>query len=260
MCIYHGTPDERAELRRTVLMPDPELVDDVWAPGCAPAASTKSPSISPSSVQKTRGQPTNAKAPRGKSGAPGSGRGRGRGRGRGGARGGKRKYEAKGSEDDEEGEEQEDKPHPPNTFPVVLTTYEMIIRDRNYLGAYSWGYIVVDEGHRLKNFDSRLMREIKQYPSAGRMVLTGTPLQNNLAELWSLLNFILPDIFTDLDIFQEWFNLSPAETGLSTSRTTRIVSSLHAILKPFLLRRMKVDVETDLPPKKARTLQVILLM
>jgi ATP-dependent DNA helicase len=257
VCVYHGTPDERAELRRTVLIPDPELVDDVWAPGCAPA-STKSSSISSSSVKKTRGQPAHANAPKGKNGVPA--RGRGRGRGRGGAKGGKRKYDAKGSEDDEGEEEQEDKPHPPNTFPVVLTTYEMVIRDRNYLSAYSWGYIVVDEGHRLKNFDSRLMREIKQYPSAGRMILTGTPLQNNLAELWSLLNFILPDIFTDLDIFQEWFNLSPAETGLSTSRTTRIVSSLHAILKPFLLRRMKVDVETDLPPKKVCMLWVALLM
>jgi ATP-dependent DNA helicase len=110
-----------------------------------------------------------------------------------------------------------------STFPVVITTYEMIIRDRVHLAHYDWGYIVVDEGHRLKNLDCKLMQEIKKYPSAGRMILTGTPLhvsffpffffslanaddsQNNLAELWSLLNFILPDIFEDLDAFQEWY-------------------------------------------------------
>jgi ATP-dependent DNA helicase len=62
------------------------------------------------------------------------------------------------------------------TFPVVITTYEMIIRDRVHLAHYDWGYIVVDEGHRLKNLDCKLMREIKKYPSAGRMILTGTPL------------------------------------------------------------------------------------
>lgn len=62
------------------------------------------------------------------------------------------------------------------SFPIVLTTYEMIIRDRAHLQHYDWGYIVVDEGHRLKNLNCRLMKEIKKYSSAGRMILTGTPL------------------------------------------------------------------------------------
>jgi len=108
-----------------------------------------------------------------------------------------------------------------NEFPVVLTTYDIIIKDRAHLARYPWGFIVVDEGHRLKNMDCKLMQEIKQYESAGRMILTGTPLhvslpwpprtlltrsvQNNLSELWSLLNFILPDIFNDLYSFQEWY-------------------------------------------------------
>ena len=109
-----------------------------------------------------------------------------------------------------------------NKFPVVLTTYDIIIKDRTHLARYPWGFIVVDEGHRLKNMDCKLMQEIKQYESAGRMILTGTPLhvsdipwrscilftspsQNNLSELWSLLNFILPDIFSDLYSFQEWY-------------------------------------------------------
>ena len=67
-----------------------------------------------------------------------------------------------------------------STFPVVITTYEMIIKDRIHLAHYNWGYIVVDEGHRLKNLDCRLMQEIKKYPSAGRMILTGTPLHVSL--------------------------------------------------------------------------------
>ena len=109
-----------------------------------------------------------------------------------------------------------------NRFPVVLTTYDIIMKDRVHLTRYPWGFIVVDEGHRLKNMDCKLMQEIKQYESAGRMILTGTPLhvsflplqsripwisslQNNLSELWSLLNFILPDIFNDLYSFQEWY-------------------------------------------------------
>jgi len=74
--------------------------------------------------------------------------------------------------------------------------------------------------------------------------------KNNLAELWSLLNFILPDIFEDLDTFQEWFNLPDLQNTLPTDQSQQIISSLHAILKPFLLRRMKVDVEMNLPPKK----------
>lgn len=67
-----------------------------------------------------------------------------------------------------------------NEFPVVLTTYDIIIKDRVHLARYPWGFIVVDEGHRLKNMDCKLMQEIKQYESAGRMILTGTPLHVSL--------------------------------------------------------------------------------
>ena len=142
-----------------------------------------------------------------------------------------------------------------DTFPVVITTYEMCMKDRQFLSGIMWKFIVVDEGHRLKNLDCKLIRELKSYTSANRMILTGTPLHNNLAELWSLLNFILPDIFDDLDSFQQWFNLddmndSGADTDKSLLNKSSIVSSLHAILKPFLLRRLKVDVEKELPPKK----------
>lgn len=115
---------------------------------------------------------------------------------------------------------------------------------------------MVDESHRLKNLNCKLVQELKQYSSANRLLLTGTPLHNNLTELWSLLNFILPDIFDDLSSFSQWFDFSDIDEDaghaaiLSKEQSHHIVSNLHAILKPFLLRRLKKDVETNLPPKK----------
>ena len=69
---------------------------------------------------------------------------------------------------------------------------------------FSWKYLVVDEGHRIKNLNCRLVRELKMFDSANRLLLTGTPLQNNLSELWSLLSFLMPQIFDDLESFQRW--------------------------------------------------------
>ncbi|SNX86342.1 related to proliferation associated SNF2-like protein [Melanopsichium pennsylvanicum] len=141
-------------------------------------------------------------------------------------------------------------------FPIVVTSYELVIRDRKWLANYPWKFIVVDEGHRLKNLNCRLIRELKTYRSANRLILSGTPLHNNLAELWSLLNFILPDIFDDLATFETWFDFSDIheEHGqsriLSKENSSQVITQLHEILKPFLLRRLKNDVETDLPPKK----------
>lgn len=88
------------------------------------------------------------------------------------------------------------------------------------------------------------------------MILTGTPLQNNLSELWSLLNFLLPDAFADLEHFESMFDFSDVKDKeghkefITQERKTKTVASLHAILKPFLLRRVKTDVETHLPKKR----------
>ncbi|KAJ3808154.1 SNF2 family DNA-dependent ATPase [Lentinula lateritia] len=218
VCMYHGTPAERATLRREVLRSD----------------------LFP--IKKTHGIADESKPP------AKTGRGR---RGRVVTR----KPAALKSKKMEKDIEEEEVMTPEETkralkFPVVVTTYEMIIKDRAHLAGYNWGYIVVDEGHRLKNLDCTLTREIKKYPSASRMILTGTPLHNNLAELWSLLNFVLPDIFNDVDSFQSWFSVPTMQTSLGNDRTAHIIESLHAILKPFLLRRLKSDVETSLPPKK----------
>ncbi|KAJ1928535.1 putative ATPase [Tieghemiomyces parasiticus] len=142
------------------------------------------------------------------------------------------------------------------TFPVVCTTYELVMNDRKYLARYRWKYIIVDEGHRLKNLNCKLVQELKTYRSANRLLLTGTPLQNRISELWALLNFLLPEIFDDPASFESWFDFSNLDDVSGQSRIVSeeashsIVSKLHHILKPFLLRRLKSDVEKDLPKKR----------
>ncbi|KAI7192108.1 SWI/SNF chromatin remodeling complex component [Hortaea werneckii] len=141
-------------------------------------------------------------------------------------------------------------------FPVVCTSYEICMNDRKHLSHYGWKFIIIDEGHRIKNLNCRLIRELQSYQSANRLLITGTPLQNNLAELWSLLHFLMPSIFDKLESFESWFDFSALkekggyEELLSEDRKKNLVTSLHAILKPFLLRRVKTDVETALPKKR----------
>lgn len=114
---------------------------------------------------------------------------------------------------------------------------------------------IQDEGHRLKNMNCRLIKELLTYSSANRLLITGTPLQNNITELWSLLHFLLPDIFNDLSSFQSWFDFSSmldnnSQADVVERRKRTLVSTMHSILKPFLLRRVKTDVETSLPKKR----------
>lgn len=116
--------------------------------------------------------------------------------------------------------------------------------------------LLQDEGHRIKNLNCRLIRELQSYQSANRLLITGTPLQNNLTELWSLLHFLMPTIFDKLEAFESWFDFSGLkdrhgyEQILSEEKQQRLVASLHAILKPFLLRRVKADVERMMPRKR----------
>jgi ATP-dependent DNA helicase len=140
------------------------------------------------------------------------------------------------------------------SFPIIVTSYEICMNDRKYLARISWKYIIIDEGHRLKNLNCKLIRELKKYDSANRLLLTGTPLQNNLSELWSLLNFLMPDIFGDLEEFEEWFEFSGdrGEHGDKEEfidKSANLVSKLHEILRPFVLRRLKSQVVKELPQK-----------
>ncbi|KAK9237456.1 SNF2 family N-terminal domain-containing protein [Lipomyces kononenkoae] len=128
-------------------------------------------------------------------------------------------------------------------FDVCITSYEMILREKSHLNKFAWEYIIVDEAHRIKNEDSMLSQIIRVFNSRNRLLITGTPLQNNLHELWALLNFLLPDVFSDSNVFDQWF-----ETQNSDQDT--VVQQLHKVLRPFLLRRVKSDVEKSLLPKK----------
>ncbi|XP_008320737.2 lymphoid-specific helicase [Cynoglossus semilaevis] len=138
-------------------------------------------------------------------------------------------------------------------LPVVVTSFEISMIDRKFLQRFQWKYLIVDEGHRIKNLNCRLVRELKMLPTDNKLLLTGTPLQNNLAELWSLLNFLLPEVFDDLKSFESWFDIDTlveADNVVAAEREQNILSMLHQILTPFLLRRLKSDVTLEVPPKK----------
>ncbi|KAL2264928.1 hypothetical protein VTJ83DRAFT_7438 [Remersonia thermophila] len=128
-------------------------------------------------------------------------------------------------------------------FDVCITSYEMILREKAHLKKFAWEYIIIDEAHRIKNEESSLSQVIRMFTSRNRLLITGTPLQNNLHELWALLNFLLPDVFGDSEAFDQWFS------GQGRDQDT-VVQQLHRVLRPFLLRRVKSDVEKSLLPKK----------
>ncbi|XP_057737955.1 ISWI chromatin-remodeling complex ATPase CHR11 [Arachis stenosperma] len=135
-------------------------------------------------------------------------------------------------------------------FDVCVTSFEMAIKEKSTLRRFSWRYIIIDEAHRIKNENSLLSKTMRLYNTNYRLLITGTPLQNNLHELWSLLNFLLPEIFSSAETFDEWFQIS------GENDQQEVVQQLHKVLRPFLLRRLKSDVEKGLPPKKETILKV----
>ncbi|CAF0969845.1 unnamed protein product [Rotaria magnacalcarata] len=139
-------------------------------------------------------------------------------------------------------------------FNVLLTTYEYIIKDKALLAKIKWRYMIIDEGHRMKNHHCKLTQILNtHYIAPHRLLLTGTPLQNKLPELWALLNFLLPSIFKSCTTFEQWFNAPFATTcekvELNPEETLLIIRRLHKVLRPFLLRRLKKEVESQLPDK-----------
>uniref|UniRef100_F1KQF2 Transcription activator BRG1 n=1 Tax=Ascaris suum TaxID=6253 RepID=F1KQF2_ASCSU len=141
-----------------------------------------------------------------------------------------------------------------NAFNVLLTTYDYVLKEKALLGKIRWKYMIIDEGHRMKNHNCKLTLVLNGYFTAQhRLLLTGTPLQNKLPELWALLNFLLPSIFSSCGTFEQWFNAPFATTGekveLNQEETMLIIRRLHKVLRPFLLRRLKKEVESQLPEK-----------
>ena len=119
-------------------------------------------------------------------------------------------------------------------FDVVVTSFEMAVCEKATFKKVEWRYFVIDEAHRIKNEESLLSRVVREFKTSARLLLTGTPLQNNLHELWALLNFLLPDQFDDAHAFDSFFE--------SSQETQEVTSKLHKLLRPFLLRRLKADV------------------
>ena len=157
-------------------------------------------------------------------------------------------------------------------FHVLVTTFEFIMRDRARLSKLDWRYIIIDEAQRMKDRDSKLAKDLRHFRAARRLLLTGTPLQNELRELWALLNLLLPEVFASRAEFAAWFveslaGGSAAEGGgftgpdaaedaaLAVERRVVVINRLHQILTPFMLRRQVADVEGKLPPKVALTVR-----
>jgi SNF2 family DNA or RNA helicase len=140
-----------------------------------------------------------------------------------------------------------------------MTTYEFAMRDKAVLRKVAWEYIIIDEAHRLKNPKCNLVQALGGYNmKARRIAITGTPLQNSLPELWSLLNFLHPNIFNSCDNFERWFAtplnnmaVGPAtekekQMGMSEEEKLLVINRLHSILRPFMLRRQKSEVRFEI--------------
>lgn len=165
----------------------------------------------------------------------------------------------------------------PDAFHVCITSYQLVVHDHQSFKRRRWRYMILDEAHNIKNFRSSRWKALLNFNTENRLLLTGTPLQNNLMELWSLLYFLMPSSkvnqampegFANLEDFQQWFGkpvdniVEQASSGAgdiindneSTMKgmdeeTKNTVARLHQVLRPYILRRLKADVEQQMPGK-----------
>ncbi|CAA6665108.1 unnamed protein product [Spirodela intermedia] len=138
----------------------------------------------------------------------------------------------------------------PNSFHICITTYRLVIQDSKVFKRKKWKYLILDEAHLIKNWKSQRWQTLLNFNSRRRILLTGTPLQNDLMELWSLMHFLMPHIFQSHQEFKDWF--SNPITGMVEGQekvNKEVVDRLHNVLRPFILRRLKRDVEKQLPRK-----------
>ncbi|KAL1893667.1 swr1 complex component [Ceratocystis pirilliformis] len=142
---------------------------------------------------------------------------------------------------------------------VCITSYQLVLQDNQVFRRRKWHYLILDEAHNIKNFKSLRWQTLLGFNTQARLLITGTPLQNNLTELWSLLFFLMPSEngvggFADLQEFHDWF-AKPESQILESGKEQldeegrAIISKLHKVLRPYLLRRLKADVEKQMPAK-----------
>jgi SNF2 family DNA or RNA helicase len=138
----------------------------------------------------------------------------------------------------------------PNHFNVCITSYKLAVVDQVMFRRKRWYYMVLDEAHLIKNSQSLRWQALTRLNTRARLLLTGTPLQNDVAELWALLHFLMPHLFDSSEEFREWFS-EPVKQALERNRevSEQIIARLHSVLRPFFLRRLKKDVEKELPSK-----------
>jgi helicase SWR1 len=142
-----------------------------------------------------------------------------------------------------------------DSWNVIITSYQLVLQDQQVFKRRRWHYMILDEAHNIKNFRSQRWQTMLTFNTRARLLLTGTPLQNNLMELWSLLYFVMgADGFAGYEEFQDWFK-KPSEQILEHGRSQmdeqskNTISKLHTLLRPYLLRRLKADVEKQMPAK-----------
>ncbi|KAL6058337.1 Chromodomain-helicase-DNA-binding protein 9 [Balamuthia mandrillaris] len=132
-------------------------------------------------------------------------------------------------------------------FEALLTTYEMILAEATLLAKIPWQYMIIDEGHRLKNRTSKLFEKLQCFKAKHKLILTGTPMQNHIEELWTMLHFLEPRKFASSQPFLAKFG---------NIKTSKQIKELHRVLAPYMLRRLKEDVEKSIPLKEETIIQV----
>ena len=135
-------------------------------------------------------------------------------------------------------------------FHILVTSYQLLVSDEKHFRRTKWQYMVLDEAQALKSSASARWKTLLGFACRNRLLLTGTPVQNTMAELWALLHFIMPTLFDSHEQFAEWFSKGvEGAVNDGAALNAHQLSRLHAILKPFMLRRVKADVETEMAPK-----------
>ncbi|KAK4313950.1 hypothetical protein Pmani_014747 [Petrolisthes manimaculis] len=136
------------------------------------------------------------------------------------------------------------------SFHIVVTSYQIVIQDFKFLNRLKWNYMVLDEAQAIKSINSQRWKLLLGFSCRNRLLLSGTPIQNSMAELWALLHFIMPSLFDSHLWFNEWFSKDiEGHVENKTHVDEKHLNRLHMILKPFMLRRVKTEVENELTDK-----------